>query len=35
MGRLCDGREVGSEIRFGGAVRQVADEQTDCQGFLV
>ncbi len=35
MGRLCDGREVGSEIRFGSAVRQVADEQTDCQGSLV
>ena len=35
VGRFCDGREVGFEIRFGRTVRQVSDEQTDCQSFLV
>jgi hypothetical protein len=29
-----DGREVVSEFRFGGGVRQVPDEQTDRQSFL-
>ena len=35
VGRLCNGREVSPEIRFAGAVRQITDEQTDCQGSLV
>ena len=35
MGRLCDRREVGFKVRFCGAIRQVPDEQTDCQGSLV
>jgi hypothetical protein len=35
VGRLSDGREVGAEVRFRSAVREIADEQTDCQGFLV
>ena len=35
VGGLCDGREVGAEIRFARAVREVPDEQTDCQGLLV
>jgi hypothetical protein len=26
---------VGSKVRFGGTVREIPDEQTDCQGFLV
>jgi len=32
--RLGDRSEVGSEIRLAGAVRQIPDEQTDCQGSL-
>jgi hypothetical protein len=35
VGRFRDGREVGSKISFRRAVRQVSDEQTDCQGSLV
>ena len=35
VGRLSDGREVGSKVRFGGTVREIPDEQTNCQGFLV
>ena len=35
MGWCRDGREVGSKIRLSCAVRQVPDEQTDCQGSLV
>jgi hypothetical protein len=31
---LSNGGEVGAEIRFGGAVREIPDEQTNCQGFL-
>jgi hypothetical protein len=32
VGWCRDGGEVGSKIRFRRAVRQVPDEQTDCQG---
>jgi hypothetical protein len=35
VGRLCDGREVGPEIGLARTVREVPDEQTDCQGLLV
>jgi hypothetical protein len=35
VGWFRDGREVGSKIRLTGAVREVPDEQTDCQGSLV
>jgi hypothetical protein len=35
MGRLCDGGKVGAKIRFTCSVRQVPDEQTDCQCSLV
>jgi hypothetical protein len=35
VGWCRDRREVGSKIRFRCAVRQVPDEQTDCQGSLV
>ena len=34
VGGLCDGSEVGAEVRLTGSVRQVPDEQTDCQGLL-
>ena len=33
VGRFCDRREVSPEIRFRRAVRQVADEEPDSQGF--
>jgi hypothetical protein len=32
VGRLRDRCEVSSKISFRRAVRQVSDEQTDCQG---
>lgn len=32
---LCDGGKVGSEVRLAGTVREISDEQTDCQGLLV
>jgi hypothetical protein len=32
VGRLRDSCEVSSKISFRRAVRQVSDEQTDCQG---
>jgi len=32
VGRFRDGCEVSSKISFSRAVRQVSDEQTDCQG---
>jgi hypothetical protein len=35
MGRFCDGGKVGSKVRFTRSVRQVPDEQTDCQCSLV
>jgi hypothetical protein len=35
VGRLCDGREVGAEIRLTRTIGEVPDEQTDCQGLLV
>jgi hypothetical protein len=35
VGGLCDGGEVGSEVRLAGTVGEVSDEQTDCQGLLV
>jgi hypothetical protein len=35
MGRFCDRGKVGAEIRLTCRVRQVPDEQTDCQGSLV
>jgi hypothetical protein len=35
VGRLCDRCEVGAEIRLARTIREVPDEQTDCQGLLV
>jgi hypothetical protein len=35
VGRLGDTRKVSAQIRFGRAVGEVPDEQTDCQSFLV
>jgi len=35
VGRLCDGREVGAQIRLRRAVRKVPNEQTDCQVCLL
>jgi hypothetical protein len=35
VGRLCDGCEVGAEIHLARTIREVPDEQTDCQGLLV
>jgi hypothetical protein len=35
VGRLCDGREMGPEVSLTCPVREVSDEQTDCQDFLV
>jgi hypothetical protein len=35
VGRLSNGREVRSEIRFAGTVWKVPDEQTNCQVSLV
>ncbi len=35
VGRLCNGCEVSPKISFARTVREVPDEQTDCQGLLV
>jgi hypothetical protein len=35
VGRLGDGGEMSAEIRFGRTVREIPDEQTDCQNSLV
>jgi hypothetical protein len=35
VGGLCDGCEVGAEIRLTCPVGEVPDEQTDCQSSLV
>ncbi len=35
VGRFCHGGEMCAEVRFICAVREVPDEQTDCQNFLV
>jgi hypothetical protein len=35
VGWFSDRREMGPEVRLRRAVGQVADEQTDSQGFLV
>jgi hypothetical protein len=35
VGRLGDGRKVSAKVGFTCAVREVPDEQTDCQDLLV